>query len=291
MADSPIYLTEYPNMDTAFPFAIKIETVNTVVPHRHDFLEFILVLEGSGVEIINGIEHRMEPGTLIFLLPYQFHAIRCSPDTNMRLYICNFDLELLLHFQDGEYGLASIVLEDSEVLPPFVQLNAEQMQAVTSIFDEMMEEYAGNARMRNIFIKAKLLEALVKFDRLRYARHAGALQERGDSNANRANFWQVIHYLHLHYREDLSLEQLARVFHYNVSHLSELFKRRFGQNFTHFLQSLRIRHACGLLLSTDLPVSAVAYEAGFGSFQTFSRAFLKMKGISPSAYRKQLSRS
>ena len=288
MTESPIYLTEYPNMDTAFPFAIKIETVNRVVPHRHDFLEFILVLEGSGVENINGVEHRMEPGTLIFLLPYQFHAIQCSPGTEMRLYICNFDLELLLHSQGGEYELASIVLEDFEVLPPFVQLNKEQMEAITKIFDTMMEEYAGDARMLHILIKAKLLEALVRFDRLRYARHAGAQQARSDPQGRRANFWQVIHYLHLHYREDISLEQLARVFHYNVSHLSELFKRRFGQNFTHFLQSLRIRHACGLLVSTDMPVSAVAYEAGFGSFQTFSRAFLKLKGISPSVYRKQL---
>ncbi|MFD0715682.1 AraC family transcriptional regulator [Paenibacillus sp. GCM10027626] len=292
MADNPIYLTDYPNMDTAFPYSIKIETVTNVIPHRHDFLEFILVLEGSGEQIINGIRHRMEPGTLIFLLPYQFHAIQCEPGTRMLLYICNFDLELLFHSREGEWGLASIVLDDSEGLPPFVQLNEPEMTLVAGLFDSMMEEYAGSERMRNIFIKAKLLEALVLFDRCRFKRHAehGSASAANKHNARPENVWQVIQYLHLHYREDITLEHLAQKFHYNISHLSETFKQRFGQNFIHFLHGLRIRHACGLLTSTDLSVSHIAYEVGFGSFQTFSRAFQKMKGVSPTAYRKLMQR-
>ncbi|MCQ6557154.1 AraC family ligand binding domain-containing protein [Paenibacillus mendelii] len=129
MTLNPIYLTDYPNMNTAFPYSIKIEVVESVVPHRHDFLEFILVLEGHGVEIINGIKHQMKPGTLIFLLPYQFHEIQSDPGASLHLYICNFDLELLLHSNEGEWGVASIVLEDSAGLPPFVQLGAPRVEA------------------------------------------------------------------------------------------------------------------------------------------------------------------
>ncbi|MFC0394281.1 helix-turn-helix domain-containing protein [Paenibacillus mendelii] len=160
---------------------------------------------------------------------------------------------------------------------------------MSGIFDEMMLEYDGDERMRSIMIKAKLHEALVHFDRLRYSQHSDGLRVSSGIgfDSGQAFFWQVIHYVHLHYREDISLEHLAKKFHYNVSHLSEQFKIRIGQNYVHFVQGLRIRHACGLLSSTKLSISSIAYEVGFGSFQTFSRTFLKVKGMTPTAYRKQ----
>lgn len=287
MTIHPIYLTDYPNMDTSFPFSIKIEVVTNVIPHRHDFLEFILVLDGYGEQIVNGTRHRMEPGTLVFLLPYQFHAIQCDPGVKMHLYICNFDLDLLFHAKEGEWGLTAMVLEDAESLPPFVQLNEQERQLMAGLFDTMMEEYEGNERMRNIFLKSKLLEALVLFDRCRFRRYSDRIGVPGKPDAQGESIWQVIQYLHFNYREDITLEHLAHKFHYNVSHLSETFKHRFGQNFIGFLHGLRIRHACGLLTSSDLPISQIAYEVGFGSFQTFSRTFLKLKGVSPSIYRKQ----
>jgi len=291
MPVNPIYLTDYPNMNSSFPFSLKIEKVESVVPHRHDFLEFILVLEGRGTETINGLQHPMEPGTLIFLLPYQFHAIRSDPGACLHLYICNFDLELLFDSREGDRGLAAIVLDDSDRLPPYIQLNEREMAQATGLFDDMRREAAGDERMRSIMIKSKLFEALVWFERWRSGRHADGSETAGEGRKESASaktgFWQMIRYVHRHYREELTLERLARQFHYNASHLSECFKVRTGQNFVPFVQGLRIRHACGLLASTELPVSRIAYEAGFGSFQTFSRSFLKWKGMSPTDYRKQ----
>ncbi|WP_409341766.1 helix-turn-helix domain-containing protein [Paenibacillus sp. MBLB4367] len=285
----PVYLTEYPNMHSTFPFSIKTERIEGIFRHRHDFLEFIFVLEGQGVQIVNGIRHSLQPGTLVFLLPYQFHEITCEAGRHLKLFICNFDLELLFHSKEGDWGLAAIVLEDSAGLPPYVQPEERDKMRMDEIFGEMMREYEGNDRMRPIMIKAKLLEALVLFDRFRYRQHANGLEEgsNGNRELGKRNFWQVIRYVHLHYREEMTLDHLAGIFHYNASHLSELFKIRIGQTFVHFLQGLRIRHACGLLSSTELSVAAIAYEVGFGSFQTFSRTFLKIKGIQPTAYRKR----
>lgn len=282
--DNPIYLTEYPNMNTKFPYSLKFELVDTVVPHRHDFLELILVLEGEGVQIVNGNKHRLTSGSFIFLLPYQFHEIQITSEQQLILFICNFDLELLLQFDDDEQGLASMVFESGEELPPFVQLDNDQLKQMNSIFNQMMLDYVSSESMKNSYLKAKLMEALILFHRYRLKQHKPSPAE-AEAQKRRGDLWKVIRYVHLNYREDLSLEHLAQVFHYNVSHLSDLFKKRFGQNFTSFLQSLRIRHACGLLLSTNLSVLDIAYEVGFGSFQTFSRAFRKIKGFSPTVYR------
>jgi mannose-6-phosphate isomerase-like protein (cupin superfamily) len=66
------YLKEYPNMHSSFPFHISLNHLEHGFPaHRHDFLEFSYVVEGMGTETVNGVAHRMEPGTFTFVLPYQ----------------------------------------------------------------------------------------------------------------------------------------------------------------------------------------------------------------------------
>ncbi|MFD0693183.1 helix-turn-helix domain-containing protein [Paenibacillus sp. GCM10027628] len=44
-------------------------------------------------------------------------------------------------------------------------------------------------------------------------------------------------------------------------------------------------------MTSDLPISQVAFESGFSSYPTFSRAFHRIKGMTPRQYREQKSRS
>jgi AraC family transcriptional regulator len=46
-----------------------------------------------------------------------------------------------------------------------------------------------------------------------------------------------------------------------------------------------VRHAARLLLETRLPVTEVAFEAGFGDLSNFIRTFRKATGRSPRAFR------
>ncbi|MNY78797.1 TCP pilus virulence regulatory protein [compost metagenome] len=64
-----------------------------------------------------------------------------------------------------------------------------------------------------------------------------------------------------------------------------------GIHFVDFLHELRIRHACSLLLSSELPIAQVGYESGFSSYPTFARTFQRIKGMTPRQYRQQRERS
>ncbi|MBU3666674.1 MAG: AraC family transcriptional regulator [Chthoniobacterales bacterium] len=54
-----------------------------------------------------------------------------------------------------------------------------------------------------------------------------------------------------------------------------------------FLLRLRIDAAARRLLESDLPLKAVAQDAGFGHIESFCRAFLRIKGMSPGVFRKR----
>lgn len=280
----PDYKFDYPNMDTSFPFFMKLKRYHCVPLHRHDFLEFSLVVEGEGTETINGTTHNMSPGTLTLLQPYQVHEFRARPGQSLLMYVLNFDLKLLDH-SDMEEKLSSILLNMTEdAAPSYVELTPQQMQDFIALFEKMKKEYDHDFPWKNIVLRSQLMEALCYFDRVRRSKYPYDMQ---DMNAgNKKTIWQVIHYLHRNYLEPVTLTEVAGKFDYHPSYLSELMKKHLGQNFIHFIQELRIRHACSLLLSTDMPIPEIAEESGFNSVPTFTRVFRRHKKMSPSQFRK-----
>lgn len=89
------------------------------------------------------------------------------------------------------------------------------------------------------------------------------------------------------YREpDLSLRMLSERLGVSDINLSETFSAGLNTSFFDFVNGYRIAHACKLLSETNDKVLAVAFDSGFNSRSTFSTAFKKHVGTTPSEYRK-----
>ncbi|WP_158302139.1 helix-turn-helix domain-containing protein [Paenibacillus mesophilus] len=282
----PPVLTDYPNKNS-FPFYIIKKVNNNVPPHRHDFLELCLVVEGRGTEIVNGVSHTLEPGTMTFLLPYQIHEIHADPGCQLLLYVCNFDMGLLLNAPDRELG-HGLLHEDEAEPAPFVQVSPEQYREMLSLFDRMQLEYSRDEQWRQLILTSMLFEALARFDRVRNQQER-SLYAASRREPDSSTIWEIVHYIHQRYQESLTLADLANRFHFSVPNLSKLLKRHLGTSFIDFIHELRIRQACSLLKSSDMAITDIALEVGFRSFASFSRVFNHLKGVSPSAYRKKMS--
>lgn len=271
-------------MNTSLPLHISINTLdNGFRPHRHDFLEFSFVISGNGYELINDEAHPMVPGTFSFLLPYQVHQILTEKGQTIQLYNCSFSMELLTGTSQERYLLDFL---DHSSLPAFIQLQDEAQNRMKQLIEEMYDEYVNAHPWREIMLKARLKEILILFDRIRRSYSAATLQSNQHS-LNHGMGWKLIHYIHLHYQDQLNLGEMSKVFSLSMSRISEVIKLTTGQTFSHFLRDLRMRHACSLLSSTDLSISEIALEAGYGSYKTFIRVFKQLKGISPKEYRSQ----
>jgi AraC-like DNA-binding protein len=281
----PQYLFEYPNIDTDFPFHMKKKKYTSVPSHRHDFIEFSLVLEGKGKERINGIEHEMLPGTMVLLLPYQIHEYRADVDETLSMYICNFDMKLITAGPESAWGLHDLFLGLDSAQPAYIQMQGEAYEESLRLWEKLYKEHNSTLTWKPIMLRALLLEALSLFVRGR-DNHETTRSEKQPS-AVRKSMWSVIQYVYDHYLEPLSLTSLSEQFHIHPTLLSTHFGETFGIHFVDFLHELRVRHACSLLNSSELPISQVAYESGFSSYPTFSRTFLRIKGMTPSEYRKR----
>lgn len=114
-----------------------------------------------------------------------------------------------------------------------------------------------------------------------------------NNGQNTSNRFQEIDYLikeeRLYLSPNLSLSLLSAKFNLSEGYLSQLINNNTGNNFSTYLNNLRIQESKLLLTNNDYKnytIIAIALESGFNSKSTFYNAFKKHTGISPSEFRK-----
>ena len=110
-----------------------------------------------------------------------------------------------------------------------------------------------------------------------------AQQRREDPRAALIN--RVNEYIRLHYREKLTLAQLASAFGYSEDYLSRLFHANVRCSFREYIHRLRLAWAKKELLSTVRTIQEIAEQCGYSNAKFFSTVFLRHEGVTPSAFR------
>ena len=85
--------------------------------------------------------------------------------------------------------------------------------------------------------------------------------------------------------QSITLTKLADRFHLSEAYLSWLFKEVSGENFSAYLERVRMKNAHALLSETNLSIDEIAKRTGYNSSDTFRKAFKRFHGITPLAYR------
>ena len=98
---------------------------------------------------------------------------------------------------------------------------------------------------------------------------------------------QVRRYIDNHFKENLTLDQLAGMAHVSKYYLSHAFRREFGDSPISYLIHRRIQESRFLLRETDHTLSQIAQILGFSSLSYFSQSFRRAEGVSPMEYRRR----
>jgi AraC-like DNA-binding protein len=101
-----------------------------------------------------------------------------------------------------------------------------------------------------------------------------------------AQLTRVLNHLHQRFQEPVSIDGLCKVGNISERSLHRLFVKHTGGSVSEYLCKLRIGRACMRLAETDIPVSLIAFEVGLSNLANFNRQFRRVRGITPSGYRK-----
>jgi AraC-like DNA-binding protein len=236
--------------------------------HLHPSLELCFVLEGEAVCLLNGQHFVAKKGDALMLFPYQIHEFPFDLNHKGRFALLNVPANIY-----GPYR--SFIAEYLPVTPLLCGVVAqEEIKALLEII--IAAENSGIPKQMASSFTVGLLGALLQTAELT---HRSAKQEN--------LLLDVLEYCSGHYKEKLSLGELAKTFYVNQSSLSRLFNHLLGISFNDFLHLLRLEEAEELLCTTSKSVSEIAFEVGFSNVRSFHRACEKHRGLSPTAIRQK----
>lgn len=94
-------------------------------------------------------------------------------------------------------------------------------------------------------------------------------------------------YIDSHYSYPISVEDIAGAVAVSRSTLFRFFKKQLGLSPQTYLEQIRIKRACLLLMETELSIGSVARSVGYEDSMYFSKVFSKVTGQSPTRYRQE----
>ena len=237
------------------------------VPHTHNHLELFYIVGGKGQFLIQDQLYPVNANNLVVINPNVSHT------------------EVSLNAQPLEYivlGIEGIELQTSDT-----------SNGQFSILDHF-ESVEISGCLRNILRETELkntgyedvCQAYMEILIIRLMRNIVlAIPSEPQAISTNRQCAAVRRYIDMHFKEALTLEQLAEECHMNKFYLSHAFKREYGVSPINYMISRRIEESKYLLAETDLSLSQIAQLLGFSSLSYFSQVFHRTQAISPKEYR------
>lgn len=239
--------------------------------HQHDGYQLVYMTGGQASFMVDDEVFHLSKGDLFYIPRDLPHAI-VSIDNEPEAIVIQFKEDILpteietqpefkfvnMLLRKGAGGLAFREIAD-DVFKGLV--NATGINKVTSLYDVL--DHLG-----------------------RTISSAEQLSKRIHQEDNTTISARAHQYLLEHYREDITLSQIAEYCHQQEAALCRTYKRETGMTLFQHLQYIRIESACTILRNSSLSIAQVAYSCGFNTPSTFNRQFQEKMGMTPGEYRK-----
>ncbi len=253
--------------------------------HYHPELELTLIRSGRGHRLVGDDLAAFEPGDLVLLGANLPHTYFHSPDFDEGLEGAR---SLVVQFlPDLGGGLFSSAPECAGILRLFQRCARGLVPGKTArakVLPRLLE-FEEASPLRRMTLLLEVLDLLARDRQARPLASAGFRPEFNRHQARRLE--RACEWITCHFREPVTLAQAARQAHLTPSAFSRFFRRATNRTFVHFLNELRVGHACRLLLDTDQPIATIAYESGFENLSNFNRRFRDLKHLTPREFRAQ----
>ncbi len=251
------------------------------VAHSHEYIEIAFVLSGKGKYNIDHVVYEVEEGDVLILNPGVLHQAIPTEDgergmTEYFVGCTNVQIECMEYNHFPKLNPGNILKTQGEV-----------KQRLFRIFTSMDTESVGNKEGMEFMLKAYMVQLILVIARSFNAKQNKDEEKMMETINVKDVTEQIVNYLEDHYKEKISLEQLAENVYVSPFYISKIFKSETGDAPIRRLISIRLEKAKELLINNSkLSIQEVAEEVGYNDVYHFSKLFKKKYGIAPSQMRK-----
>lgn len=253
----------------------------TAVSHWHDDIEFIYILSGEMEYNINGEVILLKENCGVFVNSRQLHFGFSSKRKECE-FLCVLLHPIMLCFSSAaEKDFVLPVISNDSM--PFILLEPDNkwQKEILNCIKQMFE----NSDDKGFVMKVQSLFARIWSVILNHMPLIDSEKQNGNQLSTLKN---MVGYIQMHYKEQISLAQIAASGNVSQSKCCILFKKFLKKTPIIYLTEFRLSKGAELLKTTDMTVTEIAYATGFNGSSYFAECFKKQVGMSPSKFRKQL---
>lgn len=251
--------------------------------HQHPEVELILFTEGAGMSFIGNYVGEFEVGDVFFLGANLPHTFQKSGD--------GITSAVVVHFREDFWGPQLLQLPESRTIFQLLQKAAQGLKLhgeTKSVLQPLIKNLEKATGFKRILLLGECLHAIAESNE--YA-SLSTHSQKPVALRDQKRIDRVFQFTMVHFREAVSLSQIAGVAGMSVPAFCAYFKKRTRKTYVDFLNEMRIGYACTLLSDSDQSILQIAYDSGFNTIAHFNRQFLKVKGRTPSQFRKAFVQS
>ena len=259
-------------------------------PHYHDYFQVCFVISGEMLHRQGGETVKLGAGDAFIVPPGFVHSLHFGE--RAEIYSLSFEntlfhpgfpqsnaFQFLTQLQTGAHTLqnGSVRLR--------VVLGDDQYKSIHALLDCLIRQQKTDCPA-GLSAAASLVAAIVYLLSQNYyqdPQNAAALEA---AKGNDSILLQCCEYIDTHFRQSLTVQLLAKQFGLSRSSFCTAFTQFTGMPVRKYIAQKRVMEAQMLVRShPELALSHIALQVGYEDDSTFYRNFLKITGVTPSAYR------
>lgn len=240
------------------------------IPHTHGFTEFFYVMSGCGQFQVENKTFAVKENDLVIINPSVLHT---------ELSLSNSPLEYMVLGIDG----VAFNFDEADNLAGFSLLRFPDRREEWVFYLRLLLREVQETPPYHAAVCQDLLDIMI-VHLLRRTNFALSVESSRKSNLSCS---LAKRYIDEHFREPVTLTELAEAAHINKYYLAHIFNESYGMSPIQYMINRRIDECRNLLKTTDYSVAQIASFTGFSSQSYFAQCFRKFTGMRPGEYRRR----
>lgn len=241
--------------------------------------EITYAVSGSAVVCSGEREFEMTAGQIHYIRQGEYHKITASETENFR-YICigflpNTACGSIRGFLNAVKDRKDFVVEDRGDIHTLFSMLLGEVYARDESSDDMIHFYF----CQMLILLCRILSGKI-----------GEKPNKINAATTSHAVYQALRYMDKEYLHIGQVKEVADALSYSEYYLSHEFREKMGITMKEYLMQKKILMSAGLLENSNMSVTDISEQVRFASPHSFSQAFRRYMGVSPSQYRENVQK-
>lgn len=249
--------------------------------HLHDEIELLRVVTGKLKCVVGDDEYFAAAGEVIFVNSRVPHLVTVAEGKTEQILV-QYRIDDYIDNSHSKIGTVLARFSEYTDRQCFVLQNCKEL---CDSIDLMYREFVNKDTGYEEYVKSQIYSTIAYLSRYKIIENNNKMLTKPSI----VRIMPALEYIDENYAKEISLEEISGVLNVNSSYFCRLFKAATGSSFCEYLNFVRISKSEKLFKDSEKSIMEISLDVGFASVTYFNRMFRKIKGCTPSVYRKAVS--